>query len=403
MNIYVEPTGRRIQPFDDPIGDTPIKNRPLSAWQREAFFDGGFTVIEELEPPCLVVPDTVLTTGATLKRFVDGAAGRNAVFVLKKSLFGKSTTPIQPHVTEVEEGWRFEAIRFVDGADVEPIPVVVDPDEVVHSISLPRLYTGSDTIETGMPRYPIMTLHHWVHILWADHFMGGVILRNTPRWKVALGLIWAVIRAFSINKWKVLAKLNMRGPGCDIHPTAVVEGSRLGRDVIVGPHARVLFSTLGDKVVVMPGAQVDFSTLGEKAIVSEESVLRFSVLYPRAVSSQRLLQYSILGRETVTTNAGYSIDVNFDSEVKVALDGKLRNTGTRVLGSAYGHRCRIGTGIYIASGRTIPNDYFLIREPRSVLVQIPPGLEDQPLVASGSRARPVHLLGARNKKRREND
>ena len=391
--VFLEPTGRRIQPFDDPIGETPILNRPLSWWQSRALDEAGLTRIEQPRPPCLVLPDTFLATGATLRAFIERAAGRDAVLVLARSSFGTATARVQPGVIEVEQGWRFEAIRFLSNQHVDPVDVVIDPQEQVVEFPTPRSYLGTETLSMGVPLMPVMTLHHWVHILWANQVMGGVLMRATPPWRWVLRVLCAVIRARSVNKWKVLAKLNRMGRGCDIHPTAVVEGCNLGDNVSVGPYARVLLSTLGDGVTIMPAAQIDLSVLGEGSAVSEQCVLRFSVVYPRAIVSQFLMQQCVLGRDVITTKGSVSIDLNFDQEIKVALDGKLHLTGLHFLGSAFGHRSRIGTGFFMACGRSVPNDYFLVRDPRTILSILPPGLAGQPAMASGSRLRALGLPG----------
>lgn len=382
--VFVAPTGRRIQPFDDPVTETPIANRPLSAWQADAFRDAGLTLIDTLTPPCLVVPDTLFTTGDALRAFIDGAAGRDAVFVLADSRYGKSNTPVQPGVVERPEGgWRFEAIRYVTPAGGEPVDVVVDPGESPLDLPAPP-YLREETIEIGIVRDPVMTLHHWVHILWANQAVGGIELLRTPKWKwVARGLM-GVLKARSFNKWKVLQKSNTIGKNCDIHPTAVVEGCTLGDNVVIGPFCRVLFSTLGDGVSLMPGAQVELCTLGDRATVSEMSVLRFSVVYPEGTVGQYLMQQCVIGRQALTTAGAFSIDLNFEQGIRVPLDGTLYDTGQRFLGSAFGHRCRIGTGFWMASGRMVPNDYFLVRDPAQVLAKLPPDLPtDRPLAASG--------------------
>jgi hypothetical protein len=390
-NVYVEPTGRLIEPFNDPVGATPVHNRPLADWQKDAFRDAGLHPVDRLRPPCLVVPDTLFTTGGALGAFVEGAAGRDAVFVLKRSHFAQSTTPVQPGVTEREDGFWFDAVRFVSCDEADPVAVVVDPEEKIHEFPAPRHYAGADTIKVGIARHPFMTLHHWVHILWANQHAGGIEMRNTPEWKTGLRVLWAVLRARSWNKWKILRRLNRIGQGCDIHPTAIVEGSRLGDNVSVGPYARVLFSALGDGACVLGGAQVELSVLGERAIVSERCVLRFSVLYPEAVVSQYLMQQCVLGRQAVTTGGAFTLDLNFEKDIRVMLDGKLYDTGTRFLGSAFGHRSRIGTGFWLASGRSVPNDYFLIRDPASILSKLPADLSGRgPLVVDGNAPRALN-------------
>lgn len=390
MNVFVEPTGRRIQPFDDPIGETPVCNRSLAQWQTQAFAEAGLRRIPRRETPCLVVPDTLLASGSALRELVDRAAGRNAVLVLGQSLFGKTTTPVQPDVTAVPAGWRFDAIRFESGGDEPARSVVIDPQERLFELALPKQFTGTDKVELSVPRRLVMTLHHWVHILWANQMAGGTEVINAPKWQLGLRVLAAVVQARSLNKWDILGKLNIIGKGCDIHPTAIVEGCTLGDGVKVGPHARLLFSNLDRGAQAMAGAYVELCVLGERALVTEQSVLRLSVLYPEAVASQYLMQQCVLGREATTTAGAGSFDLNFERDIQVKLDGKLHSTATRYLGSAFGHRCRIGAGFWLAAGRMVPNDYFLVRDPKRTLSDLPEGLADAgPLIANEPRLKPL--------------
>ncbi|MBU0550749.1 hypothetical protein KKF91_01240 [Myxococcota bacterium] len=391
--VFIEATGRRIQPFDDPIDETLIRNRPLSAWRASALAAAGLTPIEALDPPCLVLPDTALINAPALRAFLEGAAGRDAVFVLGRSRFAASTAPVHgPEIQEIEAGWRLSQIRYVTEAGAAPVDVIVDPLEHPVDFPAPRHYMGKDTIEMGIPRRYAMILEHWVHVLWANQFTGSLDMVETPPWRIALRFLWAAIKARSFNHWRVLAKLNRVGKGCDIHPTAVVEGCTLGDGVKIGPYARVLFSELGDGADVMPAAQVDVSVIGPGAVISEQCVVRFAVLYPGAVASQLLMQQCVLGRDAVTTKGSVSVDLNFDEDIRVPLDGRMRSTQMRFLGSAYGHRCRVGTGCFITPGRSIPNDYFLIRDPNSMLAIIPPGYAGVPLIANQRRAAPLKLI-----------
>ncbi|MCO4746684.1 MAG: hypothetical protein KC912_17955 [Proteobacteria bacterium] len=378
MNVYIEPTERRIAPFGDAPADVPIANRPLSEWQAEMIADAGLTRIDALTAPCVVVPDTLFATGDVLRALVDGSAGKNATLVLASSRFGENTTHVQPGVVAVEAGWRFETVRVVSGGDEPSIDVVVDPDEDTFELPLPKQFGGSTTI--ALPKNPVMTLHHWVHILWANQAAGSSELRRVPRWLGILRVIWAVIRARSINKWKVLTKLNTIGKGCDIHPTAVVEGSTLGDNVTIGPYARVLFSRLGDNVTVMSGAEVEACTLGDGSAVAQRSGLRMCVLYPGAFASQVQFQFGVLGEDALTVPGTFSIDHNFDRNIRVPLDGKLWDLGTRFMGLAIGHRSKVATGLWFASGRSIPNDAFVIRDPSEVVHKIPEVAPEGPLV-----------------------
>jgi carbonic anhydrase/acetyltransferase-like protein (isoleucine patch superfamily) len=371
--VAVEATGRRIQPFDDAIGETLIANQPLSYWQELAFREAGLERAQAVDGPTLVVPDTLYTTGPVLKRFVEGAAGRNAVLVLGESAFGRRTTPVQPDVTPVAAGWRFERVRFVSGGGEAPVEVVVDCEEEVLTLDFPAManLTGDGPIIVPLPRHPVMTLHHWVHVVWANQAAGASEFRRGSKLLGVLRVLWAVLRSLSFNKWKVLARLNRIGRGCDIHPTAVVEGSTLGKGVQVGPFARVLFSRIGDGVSIMPGAMIEASTLGDGVFVGQKSLIRDSVIYPRAFCSFETVQCSIMGRESLATPGSYPIDANFGGTIRVMLDGRLHDTQAKVVGCAVGHRAKVATGIWLASGRAVPNDCLLVGDPDNTAYRIP--------------------------------
>jgi NDP-sugar pyrophosphorylase family protein len=234
-----------------------------------------------------------------------------------------------------------------------------------------------------------MTLHHWVHLLWANQAASAMLARRLPTWRAALRIVWAIVRARSLNPWRVMAKLSTIGRRCDIHPTAVVEASTLGCGVTVGPYARVAFSHIGDGATILSGAEVEASTIGEGATVGQRCGLRLCVVYPEAMASQILMQACVIGRRTITVPGSYSIDLNFDRDIRVMLDGELRSTGTRFLGSAFGHDCRIGTGVWLASGRSIPSGSVVIRDPALVAHRVPERAGDHPLVNDRGTLRPL--------------
>jgi hypothetical protein len=388
-NVYVQPTGRRIAPFGDAPGDVLIRNRPLAAWHEDMISTAGLKRVEKIEPPCLVIPDTLFASAIALSRFVSAADGGDAVLVLKNSLFARQSVAVQPQVTAVAAGFRFEAVRVVSGADRPPQDVVVDPEEEVFKVPMPTAYTKDGSFEISLPRHPVMTIHHWMHILDANQAAATMGVRQAG-WKGKARAVSAVVRSLSINKWRVLSRLNNIGRRCDIHPSAVVEGSTLGNRVTVGPFARVLFSCVGDDAVIMPGAQVEGSTLGERSIVNQGTVMRLCVLYPEAVAGQQLMQRCLLGRRAVTTLGSYFIDLNFEREVRVLLDGELHPAGTNFLGSAVGHGARVGTGFWMASGRAIPNDCLVVRNPSDVVSRIPSDLPPgQPVFNDNGSLRPL--------------
>ena len=387
--VYLTPSPP-VEPFNDAAADIQIGNRSLSEWQSSCFDALGLERVSTHQKPCLILPENCFISSGALRQFLAGAKGQNAVLVLSESRFAKSSTPVQRDVVRTDEGWRFNGIQFLSGDDQPLADVLIDPQELKIDLPMNNPYLEDEQVEIGLARNPVIQLDHWIHVLWANQIAGGMIALSTPKWLWIVRLIWSVLRRFSLNKWKILSGLNQIGKGCDIHPTAVIEGSTIGRNVTIGPYARVLMSHLADDAVVMAGAQVEFCTLGRQSMVSEHSVLRFSVLYPKAVASQYLMQQCVLGRGTVTTGGAFTMDLNFDREVRVPLDGALHDTGQHFVGCAFGHGARIGTGFWLASGRAIPNDYFLIRDPSQTLSSIPLELPTHvPLSVQGRTLCPI--------------
>ncbi len=385
--VYVRPSGRLVEPFADPPGSLLIANRPLADWLDEAIAEAGLVRLASPEPPCLIVPDTLFTSGEVLRRFVAGAAGRDAVLVLAESVFGRDTTPVQPDVVAIEGGHRFAQIRFVSGEEADPVDVVIDPQEHVHALELPEIFGGNT--EIGLPKHPVMTLHHWAHLVWANQAALSMVVQRTPWYWAVPRLLWAILRARSLNPWRIQAKLNTIGRGCNIHPTATVEASVLGDGVTVGPYARVWLSTIGDGAQVLSGAEVEISSVGERATVGQRTGLRLCVVYPEAFTSQVLMQACVIGRRTITVPGSFSIDLNFDRDIRVLLDGALHSTGSRFLGSAFGHDCRIGTGLWLASGRSVPNGTWMVRHPRDVIARIGEFEPETPVVNVDGTLRPL--------------
>ena len=369
--LFIQETGRRVAPLDDAVQDVLIQNRPLREWQQEMVQNGGFDLVTERQPFTVIIPDTLFTHHKVLTEFASRAEGRNAVLVLATSAFGTQTTPVQPGVVATEDGWRFEEIQYLGENDEPPVDIVIDPDEKVMPIEMPVRYIEGQSLELSLPRYPIMTIHHWLHILQANQVAGAMLLRNTPTWRVAIAALWAVVRAVSLNKWKILAKMNRIGKNCDIHPTAVIEGSTIGDNVTIGPYCRVLFSTVGYQAMILPGAHVEASVIGTRAMVGQSCTIRFCVTYPESMASQDTMQRCLLGRGALTTPGSYAIDLNFAQSIRVPLDGELHDTKSHFLGSAFGHGSLFATGLWMASGRMVPNHAFVIKETSEVISKLP--------------------------------
>ena len=230
---------------------------------------------------------------------------------------------------------------------------------------------------------------HWLHLLRANHLAqlgwGSRLLRTSP-----LRLLWAVLRARSLNRYRVMDKLTQRGRGCDVHPSAVVEASVLGRDVRVGAHSLVRFSHLGDGVHVAEHAHVSESVLGAGSAVSRMGVLKGCVLYPGANTGHYGIQLSVVGRDAFLGGEVLLGDFMPSGDVRVRHRGEVVSAGTRLLGCAVGHRCRLFMRATVYPGREIPNDLTILGPTRDAISRVPEDLPtDVALTSEDGVLRPL--------------
>ncbi len=406
MNCHLLETGTRIAPFADPVGETPVANRPLAEWQRAVLSACGLQLApweDEPSGPCLVMADNLFLTRALLRSFLDAAArlpeGAVGVLRVQDSCLVRDTAPLQGLQLEerTEERataryplWYLAPGSTWRGVDAACEPLNVRPDEKLLRLPVPEQYFGKPEIVVPITGRAALRMRHWAHILAVNRIAWALDLLDRPRWRNIAALAWACIRALIPTRSRVLRRLGRIGKGCTIHPTAVLEGVILEDGVNIGPFAVVRFSRIGAGSWIQGHAQVSMSVLGARTLVSAGSVVNFSVTYPDASASQILMQLSVLGRKAITTGGGFMMDMRFDGDVRVPLDGELQDAGTRFLGSAVGHGAILGTGFWLAPGRAIPNGAVVVRNPRQVVRSIPSAVEPGTvLVQEGGRLVPL--------------
>lgn len=408
--LYRVASGTRIAPFGDLVREAPVGNTPLGELHEALAAALGLEVVDvaagdTLSRAGLAVMDDLYVSRGALDAFRQALAqrpeGTRALLAMDTaSVFMRNSAPMQdnpraphpdsdPDTTSTDapaevylmdlfgvaagtqlpqEGGRdalTAALR--DGAE----HLVIDVEERVLRVDVMEHYFGKSQMELAFPLRPVMRVRHWVHLLWANQAALGVRWRELGKLKLVAWVLWSVLRGLTINRHKVLGRMNVIGPGCDIHPSAVVEGSVLGPGCQIGPHARVRFSKLGANVVLQGGAQVEYSTLGDQTMVSQNCAVNFCVTYPMAAVGQFTVQLSVLGRKSIMVNGSFMMDTHFGHDVKVRVDGELRNTEQRFMGCALGHEARLGSGIWIAAGRDIPNGSLIVRDSANVATKLP--------------------------------
>jgi hypothetical protein len=385
MRAFILNTRTVIEPFKDDVGDARILNSSLRDIQRDVLRRLGFeavpvdTVDEIDSEEFLLLEDSLYATERCVREFLKECRKRGGTWTLglKDSLFVKQTMPLQDMpggdgmvrypMTWVSKSGYDKKEPF--NASVLP----VDPMEKVHRVEFPEHYFRRQSLEFPATAIRALRIQHWIHIFWANYFaLFGLGREMKDNGKFFI--LKALLRAHSFNRWKVLSKLVKKGRGCDIHPTAVIEGSILGDGVRIGAHALVRGCVVGNEVTIRDKAVVELSVLGDQSFVHTKVTIMACVLYPGAIAGHRLMQYCLLGNRVNTTGGGYVIDFNFRGEAKVEHKGKLVPVGSNFIGSCFGHDVVMGTGLWINSGRAIPNGYFLVMPPGNIVSRIPKDL-----------------------------
>ncbi len=392
MNCTIVTTETRIAPFLDPVGETPVANRPLREWQEQAIRRAGLALVpeaEKLSGPCVILPDNLFVSAPLLIAFVAELRKapptkptamrvvRSSMIEENKALQGLANLEIEKDhkssadfpLLYVPEGQTWTA-GFAAESNVE-----IEPKERVFALEVPEHYFGRTRLAWPMTSMCAMVLRHWSHIVRLNMAAQAVEALDSPWWRRTLWMLWAVLRSVVPTKARVLRRMSRVGKGCNIHPTAVVEASVIEDGVTIGPHAVVTFSRIGKGSWIQEMSKVSLSVVGEHCMVSSGTMVNSCMLYPQASASQRLMQLCALGRRSITTGGGFMMDMVFEGEQKIPFDGETQSLGSRFLGSAVGHDTKLGTGFWLAPGRVIPNGVTIVRHPDDVLRSIPQDVE----------------------------
>ena len=386
MKAYMVVSRRMIEPFGEHPRDCLIVNRKLSALQEDALASQNLSLVRvneqvEIDDPDehLVFDDFVYFTPELLREFVARSRKlqRHTEAAMKP---GVSTLRCMASAQDVRRRedqivYRLHYVPARDYRGAATVPVVMDTDRITEFVPMPAHLVEGGEYHVPLTDRLLIQIEHW-SALYAANI--ATLLARTARVmnKPRLELLFMALKAGSFNKWSVLRQANHIGRGCDIHPTAYVEGSTIGNSVKIGAGAIVRESVVGDRTYIANNASVELSAIGEGCELQGGAVVQYSVLYPGAFTFAKGINASFLGRDTFVGEGAALADFRFDGRpVTVLSDGKKVDTGNTFLGACLGHGVYLGSGCIVAPGRTIPNGMRINPEESRIIVRCVPGLE----------------------------
>lgn len=370
--------GRPIAPFGEDPGRLPVLGIPLESAQNNALALCDLQLVQETDGPALVFGDHTWFTPELIRAFLNACPQSGGRLVLRGP-FVEFTRSLQ----ELADGESVGLPIYLSPAGNVSLdflkqlaPVEVDLEVRVHQSPAGHVaFKGVADQPIPVTDKMVHTIEHWTHL----HRINLLALmayaererRQFERawwWTKIWRMLGVLLKSRSLNGARLAAALTQRGVGCNIHPTATVEASVLGDGVEIGPYAVVRGSFLASGSQIQEHAQVHLSVVGSGAVVGRTAMARMSVLMAGAqVSKCNGIQASVVGRDAFVAVGATLYDLSFGGPIRVMHRGERVSSGTRFLGSCLGHRSKIGPHVRIGYGETIPNDCFIVADPRTLV------------------------------------
>jgi len=407
MQAFIIKTSAHIAPFGEHVSEMPVGGVPLQQWQSDAlskntlevhFVDSEADIPTDI--PRLVTFDHVFFTVRGIRLFVEAwkkSDKQSAQFALpKESFFVRNFSDLQDCTFErghrLYQIWILRAGEKLSNAAMLPIHF----NEIILRMPVPKSITGINTWEHTITTSIALEVSHWLHV-----FQMNILSIQTkwiekvtthPVWSLSL-LLKAIIRRPSLlmnllrsdrftaehSLRKIIDGIaphaNIRGTNVSIHPTAIVEGCIIGNNVSIGPQALVRNSIISDGSTLQERVNVAFSVIGKGSFVSKHSVVHACASFEEADMCMRGMQFCLVGRKAALTTRATPIDISPGKPIRVEYKGSVQEVKQKMLGTCFGHEVFIGADVYIAPGRSIPNNIKIVSDTSKILTRVPDNLE----------------------------
>lgn len=404
MRARIVPSGVLIEPFGDPAAQAFLGGQTLAAAVAEAMGRLGIEILAADGPApddeTLVLPDNLFLTREALRLFVAGCRGPGIFRA------GLAPGPLPDYCrplsnAEAKDGlWRYD-LFLVRGRTLPSLPwqeMRAWLSREAQSVALPASVAVErlPQIRPGPPRQDLLVprsltlladVRHWVHVLWLNHLLPWTRLRERWQHRAALLRWW---RGRGRDPFRRAARQSIIGEGCDIHPTAWIEGCILGRGVRVSPFVFLRECLVGDGVEINEHSKLRRSVLGEKCLVLNDSYFDGCTGYPQATLANVLVRNSVFGRRVFLTSAVMFWDEPVLEPVSVVSGGVEAPTGRWQVGGCAGHGSILGTRAVFLPGRAVQNGTIVVMRPDEGTLKFPARVEPRaPYVPMGDTVLPL--------------
>ena len=363
MNFYRIVNNDILHSFGDKIGDVPVCGKRLIDLQNLSIAAVGgnirnipdVSVIHD-EDEYLLFDENIFFTTGFLKTVLVLIKSKqtNLQFCLSQNSFNERY--VLPCTQDTAEYHLLNMFYKRDGGDSELCPV--DQQIFEHSMVLPSQIIRDRIFHMDQCEVFASAIISPFHLLYVN--LAVNLMRTIPLQKK----LPKFLRERFGNpggKWyyRGLKRLNRIGKNCNIHPSALIEGSVIGNNVTVGANSIVRLSTLGSDCSISDNVSVINSILGDKTYIANSNYINSCLTFNEVFLIHGPYQVSVFG-ENATCFAVINCDIRLDQKnIKISTSQGVLDSNQEFLGIAYGHRSKIGGGNIIAAGRIVPNDLHI--------------------------------------------
>ncbi|HEY1101614.1 MAG TPA: hypothetical protein VGF99_21930, partial [Myxococcota bacterium] len=344
-----------IFPLDEAVGDLLFGAHTLRALVDEAAAANGLDVVDidpdEMPPAgtAVVVDADVVVNAAALRALLAAAPSSGIVqaaiapgtplFTASTRLLDIDTT--QPLRVPLWAG-TFTSSPKSDDRSTNVVVIAHETGRYVVDVrpygpAPHQLVIAEVTRLLGWPR-------HWVHVL-----------------DLSLAALRSTLSPLPSSTMPIKYKRGQGSP--QVHPTATVVRSVLGKNVKVEAHASITDSVIGDDVLVADHTVIHDSVVGAGCRTLVDTHLRRCVAMPGSTLSNLDMQDALLGREIfLTTGVAFFHD---GPGRNVVVDGI--DSGRAVLAGAIGRRALLGSRALFAAGVALPAGALVVARPEESL------------------------------------
>ena len=363
MKFYRIVNNDSLHSFGDEIGSVPICGKRLVELQNESVTAVGGTVTdvhnkEEIknESDYIAFDENIFFTTEFLKSALTiiHTKKSNLQFCLDRNTFNERY--LLPCAQDTEKLHLLNMFYRADSKEFELCKV--DQEIYDHSIELPPQIIKGGIYHMDQCEVFASTIISPFHLLYVN--LAVNLMRTIPLQKRTPKLLRKLFGKPG-GKWyyRGLKRLNRIGKNCNIHPTALIEGSIIGDNVKIGANSIVRLSIVGANSSVSDNVSVINSVLGDKTFIANSNYINSCLTYKEVFLIHGPYQISVFG-ENSSCFAVINCDIRLDQKsIKIPTSQGILDSNQEFLGIAYGHRSKVGGGNIIAAGRIVPNDLHI--------------------------------------------